>query len=1088
MSPHPLKKLFQIYLESDGNDELEVKFFTRKQKKISRIEFDNVIHMLKSKGFTIERPTGVYLLRMQNEFMDRKSGNVRMSNIRTEISSLSNIKNYCKKNGFPFENPPAYTNFYQKRAKIVDGNRVTPVNYDDFDFRVDLKEENPFKKNNIIITSMLKKWTQSKKNFRFIKRFTFRHKDFPLKVDCSIVKNSHSHHGQFIPAYNIQEAGVFTNPENYEVEIEMDSQKILKSTNDNIDTLIGKMKKVVLFILGAIQQTNFPIGVAEQKKTLDSYLKLINKKIKSEVRPSDFIGPSSISLEMSNITPINPESKAANIRTPYTVTEKADGQRKLLYIAPKGKIYLLNTNMKVQFTGCKSNNPRIYDSLLDGEHVLHDKMGKFINLYLVFDIYFLQKEDLRALPFLSTATLNYPKTRLAEVNRLLEGLDMVSITGKDTPALSIEAKNFYKAEGSGIFKSCKKILDNIEDGIFRYETDGLIFTPIDKGVGSDTLGKKPPSRKITWRFSLKWKPPAFNTVDFLVSTVKNPTGQDFIGNIFENGENMGATRQIPQYKQLTLRVGYDASKHGYLNPCQDVIDGKYPSRRSYEKNNYKPMPFYPTTPSDPDASISNVLIKIDNYGSHYMFTENQKEVFEDNTIVEFRYDPTKEKYWRWIPIRVRHDKTSELRRGLKNYGNAFHVADSVWHSIHYPITTEMLKTGNGIPDILGEDDIYYKRAGGTITRSMRDFHNLYVKRRLIEGVAKPGETLIDLAVGKAGDMSKWIAGHLRFVFGIDISRDNIENRKDGACARYLNYKKRFNTLPAALFIEGSSALNLRNGDAAANTGGKKILDAIFGKGPKDEGKLGSAVYKQYGTGKDGFNIVSCQFALHYFFENQTILQNFLRNISENCKVGGHFIGTCYDGATVFAALENKETGESLVAYKDDKKMWEITKDYTSSQFEDNETSIGYPINVYQESINKVFKEYLVNFTYLQYLLENYGFQLVTREEARAMGLPSATGLFSELFTSMEQDIAQHLLRKADVGTAENMSTQEKQVSFYNRFFVFKKIRHIDASKILRVLTSQGAASPDKPVRVSKGESKRKPIKKLNRRININTIS
>ena len=107
----------------------------------------------------------------------------------------------------------------------------------------------------------------------------------------------------------------------------------------------------------------------------------------------------------------------------------------------------------------------------------------------------------------------------------------------------------------------------------------------------------------------------------------------------------------------------------------------------------------------------------------------------------------------------------------------------------------MLKTGKGIPDALGEDDVYYKRAGGTITRSMRDFHNLYVKRRIIEGVAKPGETLIDLAVGKAGDMSKWIAAHLRFILGIDISRDNIENRKDGACARYLNYKKRFNTMP-----------------------------------------------------------------------------------------------------------------------------------------------------------------------------------------------------------------------------------------------------------------------------------------------------
>ena len=125
---------------------------------------------------------------------------------------------------------------------------------------------------------------------------------------------------------------------------------------------------------------------------------------------------------------------------------------------------------------------------------------------------------------------------------------------------------------------------------------------------------------------------------------------------------MAATRQIPQIKQLTLRVGYDAKKHGYLNPCQDMIEEKYPSKRSYERNTYKPMPFYPTTPSDPDASIANVLVKLDDYGSNYMLTENQREVFEDNTIVEFRYDPTKEKYWKWIPIRVRHDKTNELRR------------------------------------------------------------------------------------------------------------------------------------------------------------------------------------------------------------------------------------------------------------------------------------------------------------------------------------------------------------------------------------------------------------------------------------------
>ena len=169
-------------------------------------------------------------------------------------------------------------------------------------------------------------------------------------------------------------------------------------------------------------------------------------------------------------------------------------------------------------------------------------------------------------------------------------------------------------------------------------------------MGSDVLGKIPPSRKITWRYSLKWKPPEFNTVDFLVSTVKTPEGQDYIVNFFESGENMAATRQIPQFKQLKLRVGYDAKKHRYLNPCQDMIEENYPSKQSYDRNTYKPIPFYPTTPSDPDASIANVLIKLDNYGSKYMLTENQREVFEDNTIVEFRYDKTKEKYWKWIPI------------------------------------------------------------------------------------------------------------------------------------------------------------------------------------------------------------------------------------------------------------------------------------------------------------------------------------------------------------------------------------------------------------------------------------------------------
>ena len=69
-----------------------------------------------------------------------------------------------------------------------------------------------------------------------------------------------------------------------------------------------------------------------------------------------------------------------------------------------------------------------------------------------------------------------------------------------------------------------------------------------------------------------------------------------------------------------------------------------------------------------------------------MYTENRSEAFEDNMIVEFRYDKEAKKDWRWIPIRVRYDKTEELRRTGRNFGNDYMTAQGVWQSIWNPIT------------------------------------------------------------------------------------------------------------------------------------------------------------------------------------------------------------------------------------------------------------------------------------------------------------------------------------------------------------------------------------------------------------------
>ena len=103
-----------------------------------------------------------------------------------------------------------------------------------------------------------------------------------------------------------------------------------------------------------------------------------------------------------------------------------------------------------------------------------------------------------------------------------------------------------------ILKQIYLLLQRIKS--LDYETDGLIFTPINTGVGTNKIGETPPSRKITWHNSFKWKPPEFNTIDFLATTQKTQNGDDIIGNLFESGEDMHSTRQILQYKTLILLI------------------------------------------------------------------------------------------------------------------------------------------------------------------------------------------------------------------------------------------------------------------------------------------------------------------------------------------------------------------------------------------------------------------------------------------------------------------------------------------------------------------------------------------------------
>jgi hypothetical protein len=299
----------------------------------------------------------------------------------------------------------------------------------------------------------------------------------------------------------------------------------------------------------------------------------------------------------------------------------------------------------------------------------------------------------------------------------------------------------------------------------------------------------------------------------------------------------------------------------------------------------------------------------------------------------------------------------------------------------------------------------------------------------------------------------------------------------------------------ALFLHGNSAQNIRDGDAFEGHKEKIIAKAVFGEGPKIRADLGETVYKSYGIAQEGFNISSCQFALHYFFENVRTMHNFVRNVAECTRVGGIFTGTCWDGKTVFNLLRNKPCGDAFTIGRYGVKLFQITKMYDYTAFPDTELSLGYSISVFQESIGQHIVEYLVNFEFFRRVMENYGFVLLNREEATQFGFPNGgTGMFDGLYYDMMASVHREPTHR--YGTAPEMTEDEKFISFLNRYFIFRKVRHVSAERITKTIEDTMPSveatkcnsdraivapvvygSPDEPEQIAKSFEKREELAK-----------
>jgi len=1051
--------------------EFELRFGINKELSypISKIDYDNTVQFIKSQGFTTSTPNGIHILRMIPEIVDpiTKFTKTSAEKGRVEIYGLDLIQEYCRTNNLQkiVDLSPTYSEERQIRitkksiATSAERNPLNPVDFRDFNFRASYQIEEDVDLRSSSGRQMFEEWPNVKKIFRYMNRVRFSHVDLPIHVDLSIIKGNRTSGGHAITEYTLQDATVFNNPAKYEIEIELDNNNIgIGTMYDTPDKVHELVKKAVRMLLSALQRTHYPVSYVERDNVLHEYMKIIHGEtyVHRRLRNDDFIGPSSITLMHENVSLSTVDTMIPNIRNHYSVTDKADGERRLLFVNKDGKIYMISSNMEVIFTGTRTLNKMLYQSILDGEHIMYDKHKVYLNLYAAFDIYYQNGKSVREFAFAKTIQDNPteppPEYRLQLLNAFTKELKPVLITEKIMPnesirnkhcAFVVKTKDFYVGTDEvSIFKCCESILSKIRDELFVYETDGLIFTPCNTGVASAHVGVAGPLRKFVWDRSFKWKPMKSNTVDFLVRVQKEKGSDiDKIYTTMPDGINAGDILKSKQYKTLILHCGFDEKKHGFENPMQLLLENKFDSKSNIDNYTYRPMPFRPTKPFVVNACFCNIMLNEGSYQTLVMKTE-EGDVFHENMIVEFRYDKDAEEGWKWIPLRVRYEKTAELNNRMKQFGNPYHVANQIWQSIHNPIEDEMLETGN-LPDYTPDEDVYYNKSSkDTNTQGLRNFHNLYIKRKLIMGVSSRKQTLIDYAVGKAGDLSKWIDAKLGFVFGVDLSKDNILNNLDGACARYILKRAKMGdkNIPHAMFAVGNSSSNIRNGDAFVTDKDKMIARAIFGEGSRDKQKLGEGLYDQYGKGGPGFHVSSCQFAMHYFFESKSTLHGFVRNLAECTMINGYFIGTCYDGQHVFTLLENKAFKQGIIISKNGQKIFEIKKMYEQTGMADDETSLGYGIDVYQESINQSIREYLVNFEYFKKVMTDYGFELIKNDDASRMGLPNATGMFNDMYFQMERD-AKHTTNNSEYGDALLMSNEEKDISFMNRYFVFRKIDH-----------------------------------------------
>ena len=842
----------------------------------------------------------------------------------------------------------------------------------EFDFRIRLSQENP------INNDILKKLTNLDHNERFNIIFRYKNRvslilidneDYTLRLDLTDVKQNN----------NL----LYINESFSRYEFELDLS--LKKPFNNIKTNI--IKEFETYLLMSLKQLQSSSVLCSELESNDIKKKLISLSYNDEIEiykdMKDLPAMQTITAEIIHIVDRIPNK--------YSLTDKADGERTFLIIF-NDNVYLINNNLEIKnITPNNINKNKLNDyngTIIDGEYVFIKKYKKY--LFLGFDILFVKDKDIR--------------NELILYNRIQIMKDVLNDIFKCDYKIDKYEDNFdikkilkyYTDEITYHFNNLNKKLNNSKDNniimgkffIFPlgasdyeiysysdlfwdlctknsniacpYELDGLVYTPLQQ--------KYTRSMKDTKYPILKWKPETHNSLDFYITFER-----DSITNKILNVYDFSDKNSLDNYINKTdgENINDDVSKYKTENYYRiiNLQVGRFINKKE------TPVPFQEAQ----DNSKAYIYIKDDN------IYDVEGNIIQDKTVVEFTYknDLNIPEKFRWIPLRTRYDKTESVIKYKRKYGNSEYTANSVWNSMQNivsindikllgdPKTSDdhfkLLKTRVST-DIINQENrgnAYYQIVS-EMGKNMDQFHS-FIKSNLFDIYCKARTTIdnkklnldvLDIGIGRGGDLMKYYHARVKSCIGFDVDDNNINSAGDSCTSRYNTFKKKYPGFPNMTFLiaDGGAKLNLedqKNAIGKMSEQNMKNISSIFGENSKSKN------YRK-------FDLISSQFMIHYLFKNQTTWDNLCFNINKFLKNYGYMMITCFDGEEVEKTFDKDGhiKAHFINDNNEEKLLFDIVRKYPKNS---NLDSVGLAIDMFNCSFmleGTYQTEYLVTPTFL----------------------------------------------------------------------------------------------------------------------------